>query len=131
MRESQTWDFHHRSLSELKQYLEKIQTLVGNRKGSAIQSLVFMGVDLLEAFTKDFEMYSLAGLHADLNNDDQFLDTLEELSINYSILSSLSPEKRITLLMAKSMIARICMNRFIKGCEKCQTPISCSDRHKK
>jgi hypothetical protein len=42
------------------------------------------------------------GLSAMLAEDAEFADIVEQLSIDYSIMSVLSPEKRLALLMVKS-----------------------------
>ena len=45
---------------------------------------------------------NIRGLSTMLGDDPEFSDLVEQLSIDYSIMSVLSPEKRLALLMVRS-----------------------------
>ena len=93
------------SIKELENLLTRIRTVVGSRAGGGgtmLGTMVLGGTAVVENLPITNRYANIRGLSAMLGEDPEFSDLVEQLSIDYSIMSVLSPEKRLALLMVRS-----------------------------
>lgn len=93
------------TIEELENVLTRIRTVVGNRTaggGGVLGTGILMATSVVENMPITQRFADIHGLSAMLAEDGEFADIVEQLSIDYSIMSVLSPEKRLALLMVKS-----------------------------
>lgn len=93
------------SIEELQDLLTRIRTVVGNRTsggGNILGTGILMATHTVETMPITQRFADIRGLSAMLSEDPEFADIAEQLSIDYSIMSVMSPEKRLALLMIKS-----------------------------
>ena len=93
------------SIEELEDLLTRIRTVVGNRTsggGSVLGTGILMATSVVENMPITQKFADIHGMSALLSADPEFADIVEQLSIDYSIMSVLSPEKRLALLMIKT-----------------------------
>lgn len=108
------------SIEELEDLLVRINVVVGNRRargGGVLGSIIVSGATLAEhaPITKQMN-FRLDGYAATLAADDEFADICEQISIDYSILDNLSPEKRLVLCLGQTAMMVHGMNKFKEEC---------------
>lgn len=93
------------SIQELEDLIIRIRVIVGNRSnagGSMLGTGLLTGVSAVENMPVVNHFVHIQGLSNLLSTDEEFMDLCEQLSIDYSIATSLGPEKRLLLLLMKS-----------------------------
>lgn len=91
------------SINDLEERLEEIKVAVSNKNmTNLISELTFTITSVGETLTqtpKIRDTINLNGLTKSLKEDDGFLDTLEQLHLEYSDISYLSAEKKMVYLL--------------------------------
>lgn len=104
------------SIEELEDLLLRVNVVVGNRRnrgGGYLGSCIVMGASVAENAPITQRMnIKLNGFAAALAGDEEFADLCEQISIDYSILDTLSPEKRLLMCMGQIAAQTHGMNKF-------------------
>lgn len=109
-------DAPNMSVEELEELLVRINVIINN-KGGAGSSLLGTGIigtaTLIEGVAAKKGFVQLRGWANSMSNDEEFTDLCEQISIDYSILSTLSPEKRLVLLAGKHAMKVYSINNML------------------
>lgn len=93
------------STEQLVEFLERVKVAVNAKNPSGfIQHMTLMGLGFAEQASQHPHIkprFDLEGLNAHLQQDQEFLDTLAQVDIEYGSVLGLSPEKRILLILGK------------------------------
>jgi hypothetical protein len=90
--------FDKYSNDELERLLDDIRYTISQKNGNnMIEGVSLKAIETMESFMTN--IYKIDGLSKVLKNNEQFLDTLSELSLEYSNFSYISPEKRMTYII--------------------------------
>lgn len=106
-------------INELEDLIVELKASIQNKNGSKVlDEGYFMILSMLETITKHprFNAYiDLNGLSQNARQSDELLDTLECLSLTYSDLGSLSPEKKLLFLTGGLMLRTSSVNKMLKN----------------
>lgn len=108
----------HYSIEELEDLLTRIKVVTGNRHsggGGMLQTGIVFGASVVETLPVTKRFANLDGFAATLAHDDEFGDLCEELSIDYSVMSSWSPEKRLLWCLGKNAMMVNGINKMKAG----------------
>jgi hypothetical protein len=91
-------------VEQLQELVTRIRTVVGSRSGaggSLMGAGILIGTGIVERHELTNQYVNIQGLSQALSQNQEFLDIVEQLSIDYSFMSTLSPEKRLAIVMFK------------------------------
>lgn len=103
---------------ELEELFDRVKICVANKSESSMfVDGVLFGTRAVEAMTQRpvlKDKFDLLGWSASLQTNEAFMDSLEELRISSSIVTGLSPEKRLMFALASSAVSVSQTNARIK-----------------
>jgi hypothetical protein len=106
-------------IGQLEDLLIELKSAIQNKNGSKfIDESYFMVLNMVENISKHpkFNKYGdLTGLSKSARENDELLDTLECLSLMYSDLGQLSPEKKLVFLTGSCILQTASLNRMLKN----------------
>ena len=98
----------NQSVPELEELLTRVQICIANKaQTDIVTSGAFVGIGILENITQKPTIkpsLDLQGLSSFLQNNEQFLDALEEIRLLHSIGTALSPYQRILLTFTTACV---------------------------
>ena len=112
-----------KTIDELDEMLARIKVAMSNKSPSGmVNHLVFMGTGTVEGVTTSIPSIKakcdLTGFNKALQEDDSFKDLLEELSLEYGMVSALSPEKRLLWALASKGMTVAMLNKVKAASEQ-------------
>lgn len=108
-------DAPNMSIEELEELIIRINVVVGNRhagSGGMLGAGIVMGANVIEKLPITKRFANLDGWAASLQADDEFGDICEQISIDYSILDNMSPEKRLLFCLGKNAANAVGRNKM-------------------
>ena len=120
-------DAPNMSVEELEELLVRINVIINN-KGGAGSSLLGTGIigaaTVVEGVAAKKGFMQLRGWANSMSHDEEFTDLCEQISIDYSILSTLSPEKRLVLLAGKHAMKVYSLNNMLLEQQQRQSTVA-------
>lgn len=105
------------SLPDLRNCITKIRYLLANRQGSAlISKAVIMGLQVLEQSVTEF--YDVSGLTMSLQGNEEFLDAVEQLKLEYNFGVN-DPKMRLCLTIAQTALIQNQINKISSRINEC------------
>ena len=106
-------------ISQLEDLLIELKSAIQNKNGSKfIDESYFMVMNMLENVSKHprFSQYAdLSGLSKSARENNELLDTIEVLSLMYSDLGQLTPEKKLVFLTGSCILQTASLNKMLKN----------------
>ena len=106
-------------IGQLEDLLLELKSAIQNKNGSKfIDESYFMILNMVENISKHpkFNKYAdLSGLSKSAHENDEILDVIECLSLMYSDMGQLSPEKKLVFLTGSCILQTASLNRMLKN----------------
>jgi hypothetical protein len=99
---------HQMSIDELDEHLKRIKTAVNNKSTISIVKggahLCIKTMEGLSQLPRVKPHFDLNGWYESLQHNEEFDDILSQLELEYGMVTMLSPEKRLALLLLKTSV---------------------------
>ena len=96
------------AIDELEELLERVKICIANKsESSLITNMVLTGIRTAEHITQRpglKELFDLLGWSTFIENDESFMDSLEEIRISSSLVTGLSAPTRIVIALGSSAL---------------------------
>ena len=106
------------SLQKLQDLLTRVQVSINARNSNSfVSNIIFAGINTVENIsikTKIKDYFDLEGYTDLLKDDPEFADLIHQLELEYFDITSISPEKRLVLLLVMNALKVSGINKLKK-----------------